>query len=59
MFYADYRLALATIKERHQKAELQRQLRANTTPTKFNLIRAFQTRFARQPSKKRGHYGLQ
>lgn len=58
MFYADHQLALATIKERHQKAELQRQLRANATPTKFNLIRAFQTRFAK-PAQKRGNYGLQ
>jgi hypothetical protein len=58
MFYADYHLALAIVEERLQKAERERQLRA-APPSSFNLVRAFQARFTRQPSQKRGQYGLQ
>jgi hypothetical protein len=58
MFYADYRLALAIMEEKHQKAEIQRQLRANAKPSRFNLVRTFQAR-TRGSSQKKGHYGLQ
>jgi hypothetical protein len=59
MFYADYQLALAIMEEKHQKAEIKRQLRANAKPSRFNLLRAFQARTAKELSQKKGKYGLQ
>jgi hypothetical protein len=59
MFYPDYQLALAIMEEKHQKAEIKRQLKANAQPSQFNLLRAFQARTAKQPSQKKGKYGLQ
>jgi hypothetical protein len=58
MFYADYQLALATIKERHEKAELKRQLVAQGADTWSRVIKRFQAA-VKQPAQKEGHYGLQ
>lgn len=58
MFYADYRLALAIMEEKHQKAELKRQLKAQGADTWSKIVKRFQPQTAKQLSKK-GHYGLQ
>ncbi len=59
MFYADYQLALATIKERHEKAERQRQLVAQGADTWSRIVKRFQPQAAKRHSGKKGQYGLQ
>jgi hypothetical protein len=59
MFYTDYQLALATIEERIQKAELKRQLVAQGVDSWSQFVKRFQPQRAKQPSQEKGHYGLQ
>lgn len=59
MFYENYRLALALIEERHKKAELKRQLVAQGADGWSQFVKRFQPKPAKQPSQKKGHYGLQ